>query len=42
MGAFASKLDTGGEAFVANRQEMLSLMDEYREIKSRAEALSER
>ncbi|MDP6566840.1 MAG: carboxyl transferase domain-containing protein [Alphaproteobacteria bacterium] len=42
MGVFASKLSTGTEAFATNRQDMLALMDDYHEIRSRAEALSER
>jgi geranyl-CoA carboxylase beta subunit len=42
MGTFASRLNTGSEEFAVNRREMLALMDDYREIKSRAEALSEK
>jgi len=42
MAAFASRLVTGSEAFAANRQDMLALMDAYREIRGRAERLSER
>ena len=42
MGVFASKLHTNTDRFAANRQEMLALMDQYHDIKSRAEALSER
>lgn len=42
MSFFASRLDTGSEAFAANRQDMLSLVARYHEIKSRAEALSEK
>ena len=42
MSNYASKINTGSEAFAANRQEMLTLVDRYHEIKSRAEALSEK
>ncbi|MBT7158419.1 MAG: acyl-CoA carboxylase subunit beta [Rhodospirillaceae bacterium] len=42
MSVFASKLSTNTDTYTANRQEMLSLMDDYREIKDRARALSEK
>ncbi len=42
MSVFASKLSTNTDTFAANRQEMLSLMDDYHEIKDRARALSEK
>ncbi len=42
MSAFASKLSTNTETFSTNRQDMLALMDDYFEIRSRAEALSEK
>jgi geranyl-CoA carboxylase beta subunit len=42
MSVFASKLSINTDTFAANRQEMLSLMDDYYEIKDRARALSEK
>jgi len=42
MNAFTSKLNPGSENYEINRQEMLALMDKYREIKSRAATLSEK
>ena len=42
MSLFASKLNTNTDAYASNRQDMLALMDDYFEIKSRAEALSEK
>ena len=42
MNKFASKIATNTDAYAANRQDMLALMDDYYEIKARAEALSEK
>jgi len=42
VSVFASKLITNSDAFATNRQDMLALLDDYDEIKSRAEALSEK
>jgi len=42
MSVFASKLSTNTDAYKTNRQDMLALMDDYYEIKARAEALSEK
>ena len=42
MSVFASKLSTNADIFAANRQDMLALLDDYQEIRSRAEALSEK
>ncbi len=42
MSVYASKLSTNTDSYAANRQEMLSLMDDYHAIKDRARALSEK
>ncbi len=42
MSVFASKLSTNTDTYAANRQEMLSLMDDYHDIKDRARTLSEK
>lgn len=42
MSVFASKMNSNAEAYAANRVDMLALMDDYREIKGRAAALSEK
>jgi geranyl-CoA carboxylase beta subunit len=42
MAVFQSSIDTQSESFELNRHEMLALVDELREIESRAETLSER
>lgn len=42
MAAFQSRIETQSETFQSNRRDMLRLVDELREIESRATALSER
>ena len=42
MAVFQSKLNPESESFQANRKEMLALVDDLREIESRATSLSER
>ncbi len=42
MGAFRSKVDNRSDAFASNRQEMIALVDQLREIESRAVAKSEK
>lgn len=42
MTAFASKIVTTSDSYAANRQEMLSLIDDLHTLKDRAKALSER
>ncbi len=42
MSVFTSKLNINSESFSTNRQEMLSLMDEYYDLKQRAADLSEK
>ena len=41
MAVFQSKLTPDSESFQANRKDMLALVDELREIESRASTLSE-
>ena len=42
MNAFVSTVDTGSDAFAANRDDMLELVKQLRAIEGRAAALSEK